>query len=126
MGTDIEGFAFINPNATTIMGTEEESTFKGLIVRVIEFSEHDGSALCINSKGSSLAMIDKKDLLMSFRCEVFNGVICKPGLDTLEKLAYAGKVMSRKGGYDEVVRDLVIVSSLHKGGVCDSFLFAKQ
>lgn len=121
---DIVGFCSINPKATTCKAENPEE-FIGQICAVFEFAA-DGGVLVLNPQGTALAMFDKKDVWKSFKCNIFNGVVVPHNLNPIEKAAYAMQRITRKGGYNHIVRQMVIVASLHKGVLNDNFLFQKQ
>ena len=49
-----------------------------------------------------------------------------PNLDMFNEMMYVTKAQQRKGGYNEIVRNMVIAASLMKGNFHDSFLWALQ
>ena len=86
----------------------------------------DDSVLVLNPQGTALAMFDKEDVLRSFKCSYFNGVVLPPNLDLDEKLVFHYKLTTRKGGYNTLLANMVIANSLIKGEYDDRFLFSKQ
>lgn len=128
---DIEGYCIIKTDATTGKGTKPES-FLGKTVRVVEFGKHDGCVLVVNNEATAMCMFDKEDIarsfntIHSFKCGQVGDVVTPPGLNPIEQMMYASKAMARKGGYNHIVRQMVIASSLHRGEFCDSILWAKQ
>lgn len=121
---EIQGYATINKNATTGVGPEIDS-FLGQDVRVVEFAS-DGGVLCVNREATAMAMFEKQDVYRSFKCTSVNNVICPPNLNLLEQMMYIGKVITRKGGYNLRLKQMVIQASLMKGEFYDYFLWAKQ
>lgn len=93
------------------------------ILRILDIAVDDTGFLVLNSTGTALAMVDKSDVDKYFLCNVCCGVICPPSMGMLEKLEFAGKRISRKGGYSKIVANMVITASLCKGEFTDSFLF---
>lgn len=122
---DIVGYAEIKHDAKTCKGARNPSDFIGKICRVMEFG-HDGCVMVLNSQGNALAMFDSCDVYRSFKCKIFNDVITPPNMDFIEQIMYHDKVMTRKGGYNNIVKNFVIASSLHKGEFNDHVLWAKQ
>jgi len=100
-------------------------TFRGQDVRVLEFAE-DGGALVINREATGIGMFDKEHISRRFECGVVGDVLTPPGLNMVEQTLYIGKVMTRKGGYNVILKQMVIQASLMKGKFNDQFLFAKQ
>ena len=122
---DVVGYAKIKQNATTIKGTNI-NTFLGKTVRVFEFAD-DGGILCINAEASAMAMIDKEDILTSFKCFMFGEIPVPPNLTNMvEQGMYAMYCNNRKGGYTPLVGNMVIEGSLMKGKFCDSILWQLQ
>lgn len=122
---NIVGFANINKNATTCKGAKNPSEFIGEICPVMEFG-FDGCVLVLNPKCNAMAMFDKEDIKTSFKCGYSNGVVTPPDLDTIEKMLYVVKAQGRKGGYNNLLSNMVIQASLMKGKFSDSFLWAMQ
>jgi len=122
---DVVGYAVINQNPETGIGVDIDS-FKNKTVRVLEFSEHDGSILALSPKGDSIGMFDSKDILRSFRCTEFGEYIMPPDLDIVEKMNYVFKCMNRKGGYNSLLKQFVIAASIHKGKFDDSTIWQNQ
>lgn len=87
----------------------------------------DGGALVLNPEGTALAMFDKKDIYRKFECSgIVSNIVCPPNVNEFEKMIYVTKCLGRKGGYNELVRNMVIEASLMKGEFTDSFLWALQ
>ncbi len=122
---DIVGFVHINKNATTCKGAENPTEFIGQTCAVMEFGVDD-CVLCINPKNTALAMFDKEDIYRSFKCGYSNGIVTPPNLEMMEQMMYVMKAQQRKGGYNGLVRNMVIEASLMKGKFHDSFLWALQ
>ncbi len=121
---DVVGYCTINKNATTGKGTNLQS-FTGKDCRVMEF-DTDGGVLVINSEATEMAMFDKQDVYRKFNCKVCGDVICPPELSLIEQMMYVSKVTMRKGGYNTLLKHMVIEVSLMKGKVTDDFLFQKE
>lgn len=119
------GFVTINKNATTCKGALNPNEFIGENCPVMEF-DREGGVLCLNPKGTALAMFDKEDVARSFKCGYSGGVITPPNLDMLGEMSYVIQAQQRKGGYCGLVRNMVIEASLMKGEFTDSFLWAMQ
>ena len=101
------------------------SEFQGQDVRVMEF-DREGGALVVNSKATGLAHFDKEHIYRKFECGVQGDVLTPPRLNVVEQMMYVGKVMTRKGGYNGLLRQMVVQASLMKGKFDDRFLFAVQ
>ena len=121
----IVGFVRISKDAKTCKGAKNPSEFIGKVCRVMEFG-HDDCVLVLNPESTALAMFDKEDVTQSFKCGFFNGVITPPNLDYISEIDYYSRAISRKGGYDNIIRNMVIEYGLMKGVFSDSFLWQKQ
>lgn len=121
----IVGFAHINKNATTCKGAENPSEFIGETCAVMEFGVDD-CVLVLNPKGTAMAMFDKEDVYRSFKCGFTNGIVTPPDLDMFAQMAYVVKAQQRKGGYNSIVRNMVIEMGLMKGKFQDAFLWQMQ
>lgn len=119
------GYCTIKKDATTCKGTNNPERFIGKDCRVIEFAP-DGGVLVLDSEATGLAMFDKQDVYRKFECSVSGDVICPPNMGMLEQMVYATKVMTRKGGYNQLLKGMVIQASLMKGKFTDDFLFQKE
>lgn len=122
---DIVGFVHINKNATTCKGAQTPNEFIGQICAVMEFGVDD-CVLVLNPQSTALAMFDKKDVYRSFKCGYSKGIVTPPNLSWLEQMMYVAKAQQRKGGYNRLVRNMVIEASLMKGKFNDNLLWAMQ
>lgn len=122
---DIVGFVDIKKDATTCKGAKNPDEFIGKTCRVMEF-DRDGGALVLNPQGTALAMFDKQDIYRRFKCGYANGVVTPPDLDMMEQMMYVTKAQTRKGGYNNILCQMVIQASLMKGEFHDYLLWTKQ
>jgi hypothetical protein len=122
---NIVGFAHIKKDATTCKGARNPSEFLGEICAVMEFGV-DGCILALNPQGTAMAMFDKEDLSASFKCGYVNGVVTPPDLNMMEQMMYVAKAQTRKGGYNNILKQMVIAASLHKNQFNDNFLWQRQ
>lgn len=120
---DIQGYCTISRTATTGVGQNLE-TFIGQDCRVIDFNER-GDVLLINREATHMAMFDKVDVYRFFQCKMYGDVVCPPDMGLPEQIAYSAKVLTRKGGYNTLLKHMVIEASLMKGCFTDRFLFSK-
>lgn len=121
---EVVGYCTIKKDATTGVGLELES-FIGKDCRVIEFAR-DGGVMVMNSQATSIATFDKQDIYRKFECSVSGDIICPPNLNILQQIEYSAKVTFRKGGYNLLLKNMVIQMSLAKGKFTDNFLFQKE
>ncbi len=122
---DVVGYAFIDRDAKTGTSPAPIKDFVNQSIRVIEFAKN-GGVMVVHQNGQDIATFNECDVKAKFECSIEDGVICDPKLNAIEKMAYAFKARGRKGGYGQIVKYLVIQSSLHRGQFCDSVLWAKQ
>ena len=122
---EIAGYALIDRDAKDVISPVPMENFKGKIVRVLEFN-HRGDVLVIDDGATGLAMFDAEDVSRSFKCSQVGEVVTPPDLDMLAKMSYVGMAQSRKGGYNRIVRHMVVAASLHREEFCDSVLWQKQ
>ena len=120
----VVGYCRIRKNPTTGVGPEL-NTFAGTTVRVMEF-DNWGGVLAVNPQGTAMAMFERDDIETSFKCTTVGDVLMPPNLNEFEQLLYHGKVLCRKGGYNSLLKQMVIEASLHRGQFNDQFLFQKQ
>ena len=121
---DVVGYATIKKDAVG-QSPLPMSEFQGQDVRVFEFAS-DGGALVINAKATGIAMFDKEHIYRKFECGVSGDVLTPPGMNVVDQMMYMSKVLSRKGGYNNLLKNMVIQASLMKGKFNDQFLFAVQ
>lgn len=122
---EIVGYAQVRSDAKTCKGAKNPLEFLGKVCSVMEFGV-DGCFLVLSPSGTALAMFDKEDIEKKFKCTMSGGTICPPNLSSLEILSYVAKCRDRKGGYNRILRDMVITASLSKGEFHDNFLWQLQ
>lgn len=123
---DIVGFVDIKKDATTCKGAKNPNEFIGKTCAVMEFGVDD-CVLVLNPNGTALAMFDKEDIYRKFKCSgLVSGVVCPPNLNEIDKLMYVSKALGRKGGYNNLVMNMIIQASLMKGEFTDVMLWQKQ
>jgi hypothetical protein len=121
----IIGYVRIKKDPKTFRGIGNVEKYSGKTVRVLEFGM-DGCALVVNSEASELASFDKEDIEAQFTCDEFQNVLTPPDLNMQEQMIYADKVYKRKGGYNDLLRNMTIVASLATGKFTDTFLWQNQ
>jgi hypothetical protein len=118
---DIVGYCLIKSDATTCAGARKPEEFIGKILRVMEFNP-EGDVLVVNQQGTALAMFDACDVKQKFECDFVGDYIIPPNLNYIEKTVYASKWMNRQGGYNNIIKQMVIAISLAKGKYSDASL----
>jgi hypothetical protein len=122
---NIVGYVQIKKDAIICKGAENPKEFIGEVCAVMEFG-YDGCVMVFNPKFTALAMFDKEDIQSSFKCGYSNGVVTPPGLNMIEQMMYVSRAQTRKGGYNNILKQMVIAASLHKNQFNDGFLWQKQ
>ena len=82
--------------------------------------------MLIDSKSTGLATFDACDVNRKFECKVIGDILTPPEMNTIEQMVYITKVQTRKGGYNNLLKQMVIQASLMKGKFTDNILFAMQ
>lgn len=103
-----------------------EEIWIGKPIRCLEINHSSKSILALSQDATKMAMFDMSDASTFFECIEEGGILCPPNMGTLERIPYMSKVINRVGGYNPIVRSLVIGSSLHKGEFTDDVLWQKQ
>lgn len=122
---EVVGYAIIKPTAQTGVSAVDIDLFRGKTCRVLEFAK-DGGVLVIDRQATGIAMFDKCDVFKHFKCVEECNVVCPPDLEFHQRMFYISKCMNRKGGYNNLLKQMVIQISLHKGKFTDNFLWQKQ
>ena len=131
------GFCIIKKGSKTGITPGNISDFEGKPIRVLEFG-HDDCVLVLNNQATAIATFDKEDVEHKFKCSTVNmggvSIICPPKEDNsfgilgveIGNMMYANKCIARKGGYNNVVSNMVIMASLHSKKFNDNFLWQNQ
>lgn len=117
----VVGYCTIDRNAKTDHCTHPEK-FLGRDVRVLEFDKW-GGVLVISADATAMGMFDKEDIYRKFECSVNGIYIFPPNLNLMEEMLYTGLYMQRRGGYNDLVRNMIIQMSLARGKFTDDFLW---
>jgi len=133
---EVKGFIYLKNDADLSTAMHSETLFKeeeilkekkeiwlGKHLRCLEINKNSKSALVVSSDSTKMAMFDLTSASSYFECHIEGDVICPPELDIIGRLAYFTKAMSRNGGYNRIVAQLVVAASLHKGEFNDAFLW---
>jgi len=119
---EIAGYAMVRSDAKIVTAGNPKDYINGRI-RCMEINS-DGDILALAPNGASIAMIDAKDVISSFRCDIIGDVVIPPGLSMIDKISYSAAAMGRKGGYNQTVREMVIAASLHSNKFNDGFIWS--
>lgn len=122
---DIKGYCLLKSSldCDIIMGTKAD--WENKICSAMELNDVTQSALLIDSSGTQMGMFEYKHIERMFKCDVVNGVIIPPTKDLMKGFFEASVRQSRKGGYNDIVKRMVIAASLHRQEFNDDFLFEK-
>jgi hypothetical protein len=120
---ELQGFAMVSDSADfkNVMGTKED--WIGKPIMALELNDRTKSALLLN--GTNMGMFDYDDLIAHFQCQMVGDVLVPVGLNEIDKMLYHGLVIGRNGGYNTMVRQMVIMSSLHRREFSDNILWQK-
>jgi hypothetical protein len=66
------------------------------------------------------------DVEMWFECRVRGDVVLPKTDDGMQLMVEMGKRLCRKGGYNRILKGMVILNSLRVGEFNDDFLFKRQ
>ena len=105
---DIVGYVYIKQSTTGISPATIKE-FLNVPLRVMEFSET--GVLVIHPNGEAIATFDNVDIVCRFECSYLGNVVCPPNMSLGEKIAYAYRCQNRKGGYNDLLCRMVIMSS---------------
>lgn len=125
---EVNGYLFLNDNANLKHCMGEKSDWLNKSVRVMEFNDQSKSVLMIDNTATKMGMVDYSDIKTMFKCREVNGILV-PHFEGIYSMFHSEEVfkrMFRKGGYNEIVKKMVIAASLHRGEFNDDFLFQKQ
>lgn len=99
----------------------------GCLLTIVDIAVNNTGFLCFASDpGCVVDVQSMDDVYKYFYCDKFNDVLLPPGLDDTQKLIQSIKRVTRDGGYNHIIRKMVIGASLIKGEFTDDFLFTKR
>lgn len=122
--TTLQGYCLLIDNPIMIPEPDNKQDWLNKPLRVIEF-DSTGGALILNPNGENLALVDKEYIKSSIKCKFMGDVIMPEDISEVDAIVYYNKVHSRKGGYNDTLRKMVIAASLHSGKFNDNFLWQK-
>lgn len=124
--TTFKGYCLIKNNPTTLNPKPKDiQQFVNVPLRIIDAGV-DNSYLVVNPKGDEVVMVDSQDVVRVFTCNFIGDVPIPQEMDYIQGLLYYQKLQSRKGGFNEILRRMLIASSLRSGKFNDTFLFQNQ
>lgn len=122
---DIKGYCTIKQSAEGRYVADVKKWKEALYCRVMDYNI-DGDVLAVLPDGQAMGMFNKNEVDSFFPCVVFGNVLCPPEANVADQEVYYLKVVSRKGGYNDILRRMVIINSLRKGKLDDDFLFSVE
>lgn len=124
---DIKGYCTLKSiNTVTGYAFNPEELLKAPFLRIFDIAVNNDGFMVLNPQGTALAVVDMPDVDRYFLCDDVAGVLIPKGLYFMQQLVEVAKRQSRKGGYNEIIRRMVIGASLHAGKFNDDFLFELQ
>lgn len=106
---------------------EIKESLVGRPLRIVDVAVDNSGFLVLAPNGRALVDVrSMDDVDRHFLCDEFAGVLLPCGLSPQEKMMESMRRMNRKGGYNDLLRKMVIAASLQKNEFNDNFLFAKQ
>lgn len=122
---DLKGYCTIKPGAQPTHCMGQPKDYYEVPLRVLDWGV-DGSALVVTPAGNQMGDFPPEAIARSFRCTEVGHVLCPPDLDPVARMVYVSRCMGRKGGYNQTLRNMVVVASLQKGVFTDSFLWTVE
>lgn len=106
---------------------EIKESLVGRPLRIVDVAVDNSGFLVLAPNGRALVDVrSMDDVDRHFLCDELFGVLLPCGLSPQEKKVQYIRRIIRKGGYNDLLRKMVIVASLQKKEFNDEFLFAKQ
>lgn len=91
---------------------------------IMDIGVNNSGLLLIEPKGACIVDCqDMKDIRAWFQCDEVGDILLPPGLSEMQQLEECSIRYNRPGGYNQIIRSLVIASSLQSGEFDDKFLF---
>lgn len=135
---DIKGFCKLCSLDNVFIGFNQQADPKtyaeiqkdlreALFLRVIDIGVDNSGLLLLDNKNRCIVDVrDMKSVAAFFRCGMIGDVVLPPDLSLMAQMAEYTRRITRKGGYNYLVRNMVIMNSLSKNSFDDRFLFQKQ
>lgn len=131
---DIKGYCMLKSLEGTLIGysNTDRKTYDDIKkcaleqpLPIMDIGVGGSGFLVFDPKGRCLIDIQSMDSVKSyFLCKEFSGVVMPHDYNDVQTLNYAVKCLSRKGGYSNLIRQMVILTSLHSGRFDDRFLWS--
>lgn len=122
---ELKGYAELKTDASPHFCMGPLENYRGQVLRVMDWGV-DGSVLVLNMQGIELGDFPPEAIYRSFRCKEHGMVLLPPDMGLLEQMVYTTRCLTRKGGYDKLVRWMVIGASLAREKFEDGLLWAVE
>lgn len=100
---------------------------KNKILTIQDVAVNNSGFLCIVRDPDCLVDVRSMDSVHRyFLCDSMGDILLPPGLPEKQKFIEITKRVTRDGGYNTVIKNMVIAASLSKGEFYDDFLFTKR
>ena len=120
---NIKGFCMLKSTQTVRGYAGNAAELLGTPLAIFDVAVNGDGFLVFNKEMTALADVRMPDVDLYFLCEIVNGVVIPPNLSFEQKMAEVAKRIGRKGGYNNIIKNMVIAGSLAKGKFDDRFLF---
>ena len=96
-------------------------------VRIVDIAVDGSGFLLLEPKGRALVDVrSMDDIERWFECRVRGEVVLPKTDDEVQLMVEMGKRLCRNGGYNRILKGMVILNSLMKEEFDDNFLFERQ
>lgn len=133
--SEIKGYAILTSLSHCIIGMDRDldpELYNQICKRIMDapylaimdIGINNSGLLLIEPKGACLVDCQNmKDIRSWFRCDEIGDILLPPGLTEAQQLYEVSIRYNRPGGYNQIIRSLVIAASLQSGKFNDKFLF---
>lgn len=119
----IKGFCILKSTQTVRGYAGDVADLLNTPLVIFDVAVNGDGFLVFNKQMTALADVRMPDVDRHFLCEIVCGVVIPPNLPLEQKMAEVAKRQLRKGGYNNIIKNMVIAGSLAKGKFDDRFLF---
>ena len=122
----IKGFCILKSTQTVRGYAGDFAELLDTPLVIFDVAVNGDGFLIMNKSMTAMADVRMPDVDRYFLCEIVCGVVIPPDLSIEQKMAEVTKRIARKGGYNNIIKNMVIAGSLAKGKFDDRFLFEMQ
>lgn len=119
----IKGFCILKSTQTVRGYAGDIAELLNTPLVIFDVAVNGDGFLIMNKSMTAMADVRMPDVDRYFLCEIIGGVVIPPDLSIEQKMAEITKRRARKGGYNDIIKNMVIAGSLAKGKFDDRFLF---